>query len=194
MIHRYQLNGHNIVLDVYSGSVHAVDPLAWDVIGLFENTAPDEIAQRMLEKYARDPDIDEAEIRQCIADVEALKASGKLFAPDPYENISLPPRKPHVKALCLHVAHACNLNCEYCFASQGRYQGERRLMRYEVGVRAIDFLLENAGPHRTLDVDFWRRTAAQPGRGQAPRRLRPRPRGGNGQALPLYADHKRHLD
>jgi uncharacterized protein len=155
MIHQYKLNGYNIVLDVHSGSVHAVDPLAYDVIALFENTAQDEIVRQMLEKYADDPDVDEGEVRSCIDDVAALKEAGKLFAPDPYEGLAVPPRKRYVKALCLHVAHACNLNCEYCFASQGRYQGERALMSYEVGVRAIDFLIENAGPHRTLDIDFF---------------------------------------
>ena len=155
MIHQYTLNGYNIVLDVHSGSVHAVDPLAYDVIARFESASPDEIVRRMLEKYAADPAVDEKEIRSCIDDVTALKEAGKLFAPDPYEDFSVPPRKPYVKALCLHVAHACNLNCEYCFASQGRYQGERALMSYEVGVRAIDFLIDNAGPHKTLDIDFF---------------------------------------
>lgn len=155
MIHRYTLNGFHIVLDAHSGSIHSVDPLAYDVIGLFESAPPEEIVARMLEKYRDDPGVDEAAVRECAADVAALKASGKLFAPDPYEGLPLPAKKPFVKALCLHAAHACNLNCEYCFASQGRYRGERALMPYEVGVRAIDFLLENAGPHRTLDVDFF---------------------------------------
>ena len=155
MIHQYQLNGFNIVLDVYSGSVHAVDPLAYDVIGLVEQETPDEIVRRMLAKYQNDPAIDEKEIRDCLEDIASLKESGKLFALDPFEGVPLAPRKPFVKALCLHVAHACNLNCEYCFASQGRYQGERALMSYEVGVQAIDFLIENSGSHRTLDVDFF---------------------------------------
>jgi uncharacterized protein len=155
MIHEYKLNDFHIVLDVYSGSVHAVDPLAYDVIGLFEAESPDEIVRQMLDRYQGDPSIDEKEIRDCISDVASLKASGKLFAPDPYEGVELPPRKPFVKALCLHVAHACNLNCEYCFASQGRYQGERALMSYEVGAQAIDFLIANSGAHKTLDVDFF---------------------------------------
>lgn len=155
MIHQYQLNGYNIVLDVMSGSVHAVDPLAYDVIGLFEHESPDEIARRMLEKYQNDPTVDEKEIRDCLEDVASLKESGKLFAPDPFEGVPLAPRNTSVKALCLHVAHACNLNCEYCFASQGRYQGERALMPYEVGVQSIDFLIANSGNHKTLDVDFF---------------------------------------
>ena len=155
MIHQYQLNGYNIVLDTYSGSVHSVDPLAYDIISLYETDAPDEIVRKMLEKYSADPDVNETEIRDCMEDVASLKASGKLFSSDPYEGIPLPPKKPFVKALCLHVAHACNLNCEYCFASQGRYQGERALMSYEVGVRAIDYLIDNSGAHKTLDVDFF---------------------------------------
>ena len=124
MIHQYKLNGYNIVLDVHSGSVHAVDPLAYDVIALFENTAQDEIVRQMLEKYAADPDVDEGEVRSCIDDVAALKEAGKLFA-RPYEALRFRPESAYVKALCLHVAQRCNLNCEYCFASQGRYQGER---------------------------------------------------------------------
>ncbi len=156
MIHQYKLNGFNIVLDINSGSVHSVDPLAYDVISLYGQAAPaEEIVRRMLEKYAADQEITETEVRECIADVAQLETSGKLFAPDPYEGVKLAPRKRFVKALCLHVAHACNLNCEYCFASQGRYQGQRALMPYEVGVRAIDYLIENSGPHKTLDVDFF---------------------------------------
>jgi uncharacterized protein len=155
MIHRYQLNGYNIVLDVYSGSVHAVDPLAYDIIGLYDDVPADEITARMIAKYRCDPQIDEAEIRECLSDVAQLKARGKLFAKDPFAGAGLPRKAPSVKALCLHVAHTCNLNCEYCFAGQGHYQGDRALMRFEVGAQAIDFLIAHSGSHRMLDIDFF---------------------------------------
>ncbi len=157
MIHRYKLNGYNIVLDVFSGSVHVVDDLAYDVIGLYEDKSADEIIPLMLEKYSGDSEIDEAEIRDCIADIEELKNEGKLFTSDDYADLAFDfkARNTVVKALCLHVAHTCNLNCEYCFASQGKYHGDRALMSFEVAKQAIDFLIENSGSRRNLEVDFF---------------------------------------
>ena len=157
MIHQYKLNGYNIVLDVFSGSVHSVDDLAYDVIALFENHGEEEIISAMLEKYAPDPEIDRAEIESCIADVRELCGAGKLFTQDCYGDhaCDLKNRSHAVKALCLHVAHTCNLNCEYCFAAQGKYHGERALMSFEVGKRALDFLIENSGNQKNLEVDFF---------------------------------------
>ena len=157
MIHQYKLNGYNIVLDVYSGSVHVVDPLAYDVIALYETTPADEIVRQMLEKYAGQPDVNEAEVREVLDSVEQLKAAGKLFAPDQYENMAFDfkNRSTVIKALCLHVAHTCNLTCSYCFASQGKYQGERALMSFEVGKQALDFLIAHSGSRRNLEVDFF---------------------------------------
>ena len=157
MIHQYKLNGYNIVLDTYSGSVHVVDDLAYEIIALYENTPAEEIVTMMLEKYAHDSDISEGDIRETIADVEELKNDGQLFTEDEYKDLSidLRNRQTYVKALCLNVAHTCNLSCEYCFASQGKYNGDRAIMSYEVGQRAIDYLLENSGHHRNLDVDFF---------------------------------------
>lgn len=157
MIHQYKLNGYNIVLDVFSGSIHVVDDLAYDAIGMFETAEPEEITANLLEKYADDPDVNENAVRECLADVEELKAAGKLFSEDAYADIAKNYRRNSfaVKALCLHVAHVCNLNCSYCFASQGKYHGERALMSLETGKRAIDFLIESSGSHRNLDVDFF---------------------------------------
>ncbi|MBQ6499226.1 MAG: thioether cross-link-forming SCIFF peptide maturase [Ruminococcus sp.] len=157
MIHRYKLNGYNIVLDVFSGSVHVVDDLAYDVIGLYEDKSADEMIPLMLEKYSGDSEIDETEIRDCIADIEELKNEGKLFTSDDYADLAFDfkARNTVVKALCLHVAHTCNLNCEYCFASQGKYHGDRALMSFEVAKQAIDFLIENSGSRRNLEVDFF---------------------------------------
>lgn len=157
MIHQYKLNGYNIVLDTYSGSVHVVDDLAYEIIALYETTAAEEIITMMLEKYVHDFDISEKDIRETIADIEELKNDRQLFTEDEYKSLSidLTNRKTYVKALCLNVAHTCNLSCDYCFASQGKYNGSRAIMSYEVGKRAIDYVLENSGHHRNLDIDFF---------------------------------------
>ena len=157
MVHQYQLNGYNIVLDTCSGSVHVVDEVAYDVIAMYPDHTADEIVAAMMAKYGDREDVTEADLRQCIDDVASLKESGKLWSPDTYENLAFDfkNRNTVVKALCLHVAHTCNLNCSYCFASQGRYQGERALMSFEVGKRAMDFLIENSGSRRNLEVDFF---------------------------------------
>ena len=154
MIHQYKQNGYNIVLDSLSGSVHAVDEVAYDIIGMYEHTEKDEIVKTILEKY---PDLTEAEVLKCIADVEALKEEKLLFCEDIYEDKAdvLKSKNNVVKALCLHVAHTCNLNCSYCFASQGKYHGEKALMSFEVGKAALDFLVKNSGTRRNLEVDFF---------------------------------------
>ncbi len=158
MLHQYKLNGFNIVLDTCSGSVHAVDEVAYDIISLYESKGKEEIIDLILEKYKDRPDVTREEVVLCLEDIESLKASGKLFTPDTFEPMAdtLKDRSKNiVKALCLHVAHTCNLNCEYCFASQGKYHGDRALMSFEVGKRALDFLIENSGNRRNLEVDFF---------------------------------------
>ena len=157
LIHQYKLNGYNIVLDTYSGSIHVVDDIAYDIIGMYESADEQEICRKMLEKYSDLPEVTEEEIKSCIDDVKELKEAGKLFAPDIYEGISgdFKNHSRDIKALCLHVAHSCNLNCSYCFAGQGKYQGESALMPLEVGKRALDFLVENSGSHTNLEVDFF---------------------------------------
>ena len=154
VIHQYKLNGYNIVLDVYSGSVHAVDEVAYDIIALYESTPAQEIVRTITEKY---PEVTPEDVRECLDDVETLKEQGKLFAPDVYADkaFDFKKRSTVVKALCLHVAHTCNLNCEYCFASQGKYHGDRALMSFEVGKQALDFLVANSGTRRNLEVDFF---------------------------------------
>ncbi|MBO4893843.1 MAG: thioether cross-link-forming SCIFF peptide maturase [Clostridia bacterium] len=158
MIHSYKLNGMNIVLDVCSGSVHVVDDAAFDIINMYENTPREEIVGAVLEKYAGNDEVNESEINACIDEIEALTNAGKLFTPDTFESKAgaLKERSAGiVKALCLHVAHTCNLNCAYCFASQGKYHGERAVMSFDVGKRALDFLVENSGSRRNLEVDFF---------------------------------------
>ncbi len=175
MIHQYQLNGFNIVLDVNSGSVHCVDDVAYDIIRLFcaamdrhreEGssaageydlvTAADreEITARILDRY---PDLTEEDVREVFGDLDELQRQARLFSEDlfaPHPEL-LEPRKPYVKALCLHVAHTCNLNCSYCFASQGNFHGERAVMTEETARAALDFLVRESGSHHNLDVDFF---------------------------------------
>ena len=155
MIHQYQLGGYNIVLDVCSGSVHVVDEVAYEIIARFEGGDRENTLRAMGEKY---PELSQADIAECYAQVEGLKAAGKLFAPDTFAPMAGQLKQKTagvVKALCLHIAHTCNLNCSYCFASQGKYHGERAVMSYEVGKRALDFLMENSGTRRNLEVDFF---------------------------------------
>ena len=157
MVHQYKLNGYNIVLDTASGSVHAVDEVAYDIIEMYKTHSPEQIVSAMLEKYATDASVTEDEILACIDDVRSLEDAGKLYSKDEYEELACNYKNNSkvIKALCLHVAHTCNLNCSYCFASQGKYQGDRAVMSFEVGKRAFDFLIENSGTRRNLEVDFF---------------------------------------
>ena len=158
MIHQYKLGGYNVVLDVCSGSVHVVDEVAYDIIGLFEQQDREAILVAMAEKYAGRADITAQDLEDCYEQVVSLKESGKLFAEDTFAPMAGKLKEKTsgvVKALCLHVAHTCNLNCAYCFASQGKYHGDRAVMSFEVGKRALDFLVENSGTRRNLEVDFF---------------------------------------
>ncbi len=156
MIHCYKLGGFNIVLDAASGSVHLVDEVAYDMIDAFESLTKEELKASILEKYASSG-VTERDFEECYADIEQLISEGKLFSPDTFKSdvSALAKRDPVIKALCLHVAHTCNLDCEYCFAAQGKYHGERALMSFEVGKRALDFLIESSGNRHNLEVDFF---------------------------------------
>jgi len=157
LVHQYKLNDYNIVLDTCSGSVHAVDEVAYDIIEMFETGSKDEIVQTILEKYKDRPDVTEEEILLCIEDIQVLVEGDRLFTKDEYENLAYDFKNNSnvIKALCLHVAHTCNLNCSYCFARQGQYQGERALMTFEVGKQALDFLIAHSGNRVNLEVDFF---------------------------------------
>jgi len=157
MIHQYKLLNQNIVLDTCSGGVYSVDEMAYDVISIFEKLEKDQVIEEIYSKY-KAQNVDKSEIEECYAQVLELKEQGVLFSKDTFESMAgeLKAKTSGViKALCLHVAHTCNLNCEYCFASQGKYHGERALMSYEVGKRALDFLVENSGTRTNLEVDFF---------------------------------------
>ncbi|MBQ9760757.1 MAG: thioether cross-link-forming SCIFF peptide maturase [Clostridia bacterium] len=157
MVHQYKLNGYNIVLDTCSGSVHTVDEVAYDIIAMYKTSTPEEIVKKILADYSHLPDVNEEEILACIDDIRALEEAGKLYSEDAYEGLAKNYKNNSkvIKALCLHVAHTCNLNCSYCFASQGKYQGDRALMSFEVGKQAFDFLIANSGTRRNLEVDFF---------------------------------------
>ena len=158
MIHCYKLGGLNIVLDVYSGSIHVVDEVAYDIIEMYKSHSAEEITAAILKKYPDNPEVTPEEIADCCAQIAQLEEAGKLFAPDTFEPLAgkLKERTEGVvKALCLHVAHTCNLNCAYCFASQGKYHGDRAVMSYEVGKQALDFLIANSKGRRNLEVDFF---------------------------------------
>lgn len=150
MIHQYKNNGYNIVLDVCSGSVHVVDDIVYDVIALYEEFNQDEIVSKL-------PQYPEEEILEACEEIRALKEAGQLFTEDVYRDaiIDFKQRKTVVKALCLHIAHDCNLACKYCFAEEGEYHGDRSLMSYEVGKKALDFLIANSGNRVNLEVDFF---------------------------------------
>ena len=155
MIHQFKLGGYNIVLDVCSGGLHVVDDLAYDCIALFERQSRAEVLAALT---AQHPELSREEIQRCYEQVEALKERGKLFTPDTYEPVAGRFKERSggvIKALCLHVAHTCNLNCSYCFASQGKYNGERAVMSFEVGKQALDFLVAHSGSRHNLEVDFF---------------------------------------
>lgn len=156
MIHQYKQNGYNIVIDVCSGSVHCVDDVAYDIISMYEENDAEKITEKICEKY-KDRGITIDDCRACISDIERLKNEKQLFCEDIYEDKAdvLKNKNNVVKALCLHVAHTCNLNCSYCFASQGKYQGDKALMSFEVGKQALDFLIASSGTRTNLEVDFF---------------------------------------
>lgn len=164
MIHQYRNNGYNIVLDVYSGAVHVVDPVCYDAIEVLAVTKEDYTAEQLDKPEVLSSLVSalggtykEEEITEALSDVKELTEAGQLFARDVYEGYieEVKGRKTVVKALCLHIAHDCNLACRYCFAEEGEYHGRRALMSYEVGKKALDFLIANSGSRHNLEVDFF---------------------------------------
>ena len=164
MIHQYQNNGYNIVLDVNSGAVHVVDQIAYDVIACMEEMNEFHTKETLLTKETEEyllsklgDKYDNEDLKDVLEAVAELAEEGQLFTRDDYEQYIdlVKDRKTVVKALCLHIAHDCNLACKYCFAEEGEYHGRRALMSFEVGKKALDFLIENSGSRRNLEVDFF---------------------------------------
>ena len=157
MIHAYKMNGYNIILDQNSGCVHSVDDVAYDIITMYEDKSKDEIKAFILDKYKDKEDVNEEEIDFCFNDIDELIKDGRLFAKDTFEDVAkeFKKRQGVVKAICLHVAHDCNLACKYCFAGKGEYDGPKGLMSFETGKKALDFLIEQSGTRKNLEVDFF---------------------------------------
>ena len=150
MIHKFSMDGYNIVLDVNGGGVHVLDNVAYDLVDLFEDKSKEEIVQSLIKDYTKE------QIEEAYDEIKSLKEEGLLFTEDTYQNHpSFVNRKKVVKALCLHVSHDCNLKCKYCFASQGDFGGEKEMMSFEVGKKAIDYLIANSGNRRNLEIDFF---------------------------------------
>ena len=157
MIHSYKMKGYNIIIDQNSGCVHSVDEVAYDIINMFESEPKEKIKAFILDKYSKRDDVTPEDIDLCFEDIEALIKDGRLFAKDAFENSALDFKKRQgvLKAICLHVAHDCNLACKYCFAGKGEYDGPKGLMNFETGKRALDFLVEKSGTRKNLEVDFF---------------------------------------
>ena len=156
MVHQYKNNGYDIVLDVNSGAIHVVDDVTYDVIAQIdeasaESYSKEEIVNTLAGQYGKE------EVEEAIEEVQTLIDNEELFTKDSYENyiMDFKKRPTVVKALCLHIAHDCNLACQYCFAEEGEYHGRRALMSFEVGKKALDFLIANSGSRRNLEVDFF---------------------------------------
>ena len=158
-IHQYKSNGLNIVMDVPGGSVHVVDDLVYDALAMMNGTQTDAELRRMLrEKYGECRNEDGSdEIEEALEEIRELREQGMLFSEEPYApSVEAFAKRPTVvKALCLHIAHDCNLACRYCFAEEGEYHGRRALMSYETGKKALDFLVANSGARTNLEVDFF---------------------------------------
>lgn len=164
MVHQYKNNGYNIVLDVNSGAIHVVDDLVYDVIALLIETASEDVLDYISNSASENEIINRLEghykseeIKEAISDIKELVEDEALFTKDIYREyiMDFKKRKTVVKALCLHIAHDCNLACKYCFAEEGEYHGRRAIMSYEVGKKALDFLIANSGNRRNLEVDFF---------------------------------------
>ena len=164
MIHQYINNGFHIIMDVNSGSVHSVDPVLYDAVAIVAERVPElaepetlseEVAREVMERLS--PTYGEAEVQEALDEIQYLLDAEELLTTDQYHDyvVDFKKRKTVVKALCLHIAHDCNLACQYCFAEEGEYHGRRALMSFEVGKKALDFLIANSGNRRNLEVDFF---------------------------------------
>lgn len=159
MIHCYQSNGYSIVMDVNSGAVHVVDDLVYQLVPLLEPLVKEKKDKGEILDFVKAQQLPytEEETAEAVEEILLLAQEGQLYTEDIYENYidSFKKRETVVKALCLHIAHDCNLACRYCFAEEGEYHGRRAIMSYEVGKKALDFLVANSGNRTNLEVDFF---------------------------------------
>lgn len=153
MIHKYKLNGYAIVLDVNSGAVHVVDDCSYDMLDFLDETMgeamPQAVVDALADRYGR------RELEDTYAELYELYKAGLLYSSDSYEPFANMMTKAPVKAMCLNIAHDCNLRCEYCFAAKGDFGRGRMLMPLEIGKKAIDFLIQNSGSRHNLELDFF---------------------------------------
>ena len=159
MIHCYQSNGYSIVMEVNSGAVHVVDDLVYQLVPLLEPLVKEKKDKGEILDFVKAQQLPytEEETAEAVDEILLLAQEGQLYTEDIYENYidSFKNRETVVKALCLHIAHDCNLACRYCFAEEGEYHGRRAIMSYEVGKKALDFLVANSGNRTNLEVDFF---------------------------------------
>ncbi|WP_434639412.1 thioether cross-link-forming SCIFF peptide maturase [Thermoanaerobacterium thermosaccharolyticum] len=148
-IHKYKQLGMNIVVDPVSGSIHVVDDLTYEILDLYTENDFNTIVSLLKNKYSKD------EIKDAYEEIESLRNKGLLYSEDVYKDLDINRTDSVIKAICLNVAHDCNLRCSYCFASTGDFKGGRKLMSYEVGKKAIDFLIKNSGNRKIVEVDFF---------------------------------------
>lgn len=153
MIHKYSLNGFNIVLDTNSGAVHLFDDAPFAMLDYLENNVPDKAPQEMLD--ALSGKYDKKTIEEAYDELKELYRLGQLFSSDEYEKFAGMMKDAPLKSMCLNIAHDCNLRCEYCFAAKGDFGRGRMLMPFEVGRKAIDFLIEKSEGRHNLEVDFF---------------------------------------
>lgn len=151
MLHKFIFENSKIVMDIYSGAIHIVDDIVYDMVDDFEDQTKEELMEKYKKRY------DQAVVKGAIEEIQTLVDQEMLFTDDVYQTLipEFKNRNPVVKALCLHVAHDCNLTCGYCFAEEGEYHGPRGLMSAEVGKASIDFLVENSGNRHNIEVDFF---------------------------------------
>ena len=153
MVHQYKMNGYNIIMDSNSGAVHSVDEMAYDIISMYEDNSKSEIITEIVKKHG----VTKEDVLETISEIEGLKDEKLLFSKDPFEEAAMEfkNRQSVLKAICLHVAHACNMDCKYCFAGKGDYSGKSGIMSLEVGKQSLDFLVKNSGTRHNLEVDLF---------------------------------------
>lgn len=150
MIHKYQYRDRYIVLDINSGAVHEVNEIVYDILDYYNDSPSEEIPELLAGKY------DRADAREALEDIQYLIDNEMLYTDDSQVTLDmLEGRGAVIKAMCLHVAHDCNMTCKYCFGDKGAFEGERSLLSLETGKKAIDFLLEHSGTRRNLEIDFF---------------------------------------
>ncbi|MFT3951061.1 MAG: thioether cross-link-forming SCIFF peptide maturase [Oscillospiraceae bacterium] len=153
LIHKFKLDGYNVLLDVNSGGVHLVDDLTYDLLDCVDPPFAPECPEKALDKLSKlyPP----AEIKECYAELLEVYRDKILFSDDDYAQYAEKAVLSPVKAMCLHIAHDCNMRCDYCFASTGDFGVGRKLMDFETGKRAIDFLIEKSFDRKFLELDFF---------------------------------------